>query len=150
MSVCHRQALLDAPVESVWELVGNPALHPRWWPRVMEVNGERFDVGDRYVQVTRTPTGRATTTLEIEQLDDLHEVRMRCLDTGLYAHWQLTSAQDGTFVDVEFGIEPSSLPDRVFDRVVGRIYFRRWTESSLAALGDAARDDALLAEPDDA
>ena len=142
MSVCHRQALLEAPVESVWELIGNPALHPRWWPRVIEVNGDRFEVGDQYVQVTRTPTGRARTTLEIDRLEDLHEVRMHCLDTGMWAHWQLTAAQEGTFVDVEFGMHPTSLGNRVFDRVVGRTYFRRWTEQSLDALGDAANRKA--------
>jgi len=141
--VCRRQALLSAPVESVWELVGNPGLHPRWWPRVLEVDGRRFQAGDRYVQVTRTPAGRSRTTLAIEQLEDLHEVRMRCLDTGMYSHWRLTAALGGTFVDVEFGMEAQKLGDRLFDRVAGRAYYRRWTQQSLEALAEAARLDAL-------
>ena len=135
MSACHRQALLDAPVETIWDLVGNPARHPEWWPRVIEVRGERFDVDDEYVQVTKTPFGQARpTTLAIEQLDDLREIRMRCLDTGMYAHWQLTPAQEGTFVDVELGMDPLGLLDRAFDRIAGKTYFRRWAESSLDAL----------------
>jgi uncharacterized protein YndB with AHSA1/START domain len=141
VSVCRRQALLGAPVESVWELVGNPDQHPRWWPRVLEVDGRRFEPGDRYVQVTRGPIGRDRTTFEIERMEDFHEVRMRCLHTGMYSHWQLTAAQDGTFVDVEFGIEPQRLGDRLFDRLAGRAYFRRWAEQSLDALGEAARVD---------
>jgi uncharacterized protein YndB with AHSA1/START domain len=134
--------LLSAPVEEVWRLVGNPDLHPSWWPRVLEVEGRRFEAGDRYVQVTRSPGKRERTTLEIERMEDLHEVRMRCLDTGMYSHWKLTAAQDGTFVDVEFGMEPFKLPDRVFDRVAGRAYFRRWMDQSLDALGEAARVDS--------
>ena len=145
MSACHRQALLEAPVERIWELVGNPARHPEWWPRVIEVHGERFDMNDEYVQVTKTPFGtEEQTNFAIERLEDLREVRMRCVESGLYAHWQLTPAQDGTFVDLEMGMEPRTLPDRMFDRVAGRPYFRRWAESSLDGLRGAtapARDD---------
>ena len=142
MSITRRQALLEAPLESVWELVGDPVQHPRWWPRVLEVDGKRFEPGDRYVQLTKRPLGSHRTTLEIERLDDFHEVRMRCLDTGMYSHWQLTAAQEGTFVEVEFGMEASGLPDRILDRVAGRTYFRRWAEQSLDALDKAARVDA--------
>jgi uncharacterized protein YndB with AHSA1/START domain len=139
MSACHRQALLAAPVERIWDLVGDPARHPEWWPRVIEVRGERFEADDRYVQVTKSPLGRNhTTTLAIEQLEDLREIRMRCLDTGTYAHWQLTPAQDGTFVDVELGIDPQALSDRMFDRIAGKTFFRRWVETSLDGLRGAA------------
>lgn len=140
MSACRRQAQLEAPVERIWELVGNPARHPQWWPRVIEVRGEAFDVDDEYVQVTKTPFGKGRTTLAIERLEDLREVRMRCLKTGMYAHWQLTPAQDGTFVDLELGMEPKTLPDRMFDRVGGKAYFRRWAEQSLDALRGASSE----------
>ncbi len=139
MSACRRQALLEAPVERIWELVGNPARHPEWWPRVIEVHGERFDVEDEYVQVTKTAFGtEERTEFAIERLEDLREVRMRCLKTGLYSHWLLTPAQDGTFVELELGMDARTLPDRMFDRVAGRPYFRRWAESSLDGLRDAA------------
>ena len=138
MSACHRQALLEAPVERVWELVGNPARYPEWWPRVIEVHGERFEVEDEYVQVTKNPFGgKERSNFAIERLDDLREVRMRCLKSGLYSHWQLTPAADGTFVDLELGMDPQSLPDRMFDTLAGRPYFRRWAESSLDALRGA-------------
>jgi Polyketide cyclase / dehydrase and lipid transport len=141
VSACRRQAMLEAPVESVWELVGNPARHPEWWPKVIEVRGERFAAADEYVQVTRNPLGRAeTTTFAIEQLDDdLRQIRMRCLATGMYAHWRLTAAQEGTFVDLELGMDPLGFSDRAFDRIAGKTYFRRWAESSLDGLKGAAR-----------
>src|SRR3954453_2750631 len=72
MSAHRHQAHLEAPLEAVWELIGLPAhLHqahweappegggeliapprryPEWWPRVIEVRGERFEEGDEYAQ----------------------------------------------------------------------------------------------------
>ena len=63
---------------------------------------------------------------------------MRCLDTGTYAHWQLTPAQEGTFVGVELGMDPPGFSDRAFDRIVGKTYFRHWAEQSLDALRGAS------------
>jgi hypothetical protein len=50
----------------------------------------------------------------------------------------LTEAQGNTFVDVEFGMDPMALPDRIFDAALGRLYFRRWLEQSLDALEKVA------------
>jgi len=138
MSAHRRQALLEAPVELVWELVGNPARYPEWWPRVIEVSGERFEEGDEYVQVTRGPVGQGTTRFLVERLDDLREIRMRCLASGTYADWRLTSAQGGTFVELEMGMQPLTVTNRIFDGTAGRLFFRRWAEQSLDALGRAA------------
>jgi uncharacterized protein YndB with AHSA1/START domain len=138
VSACHRQALLEAPLDRVWELVGNPARYPEWWPRVIEVHGERFEVDDEYVQITKTPLGtHEESSFAIERLEDLREVRMRCLKSGLYSNWQLTPADNGTFVDLELGMDPEGLPNKVFDLLAGRPYFRRWAESSLDALRGA-------------
>jgi hypothetical protein len=76
--------------------------------------------------------------MAIEQLDDLREVHMRCLTTGTYAHWLLTEAQGETFVDVEFGMDPIGIGNRLFDSTFGSLYFRRWLEQSLDALEEAA------------
>jgi uncharacterized protein YndB with AHSA1/START domain len=138
VSVARRQALINAPAPQVWELVGNPRRHPEWWPRVIEVRGERFDEGDQYAQVTKSPVGRAETQFVVERMDDLREVQMRCEATGMYTRWLLTEAQGGTFVDVEFGMDPKSVGNRVFDAAVGKLYFRRWLEQSLDALENAA------------
>jgi uncharacterized protein YndB with AHSA1/START domain len=138
MSGYRQQALIEAPLEPVWELLRNPARHPEWWPRVVEVHGDRFEQGDTYRQVTRMPGGSRTTTMEVHRLQDLRELRFRCLDTGTYAHWQVTAAQGGTFVDVEFGIEAKTIAYRVFELTTARRYFRRWLEESLEALAQKA------------
>ena len=135
MSVCRSQALINASPEQVWDLVGDPRRHPEWWPRVIEVRGERFNEGDNYAQVTKDATGRVeTTTMSVERVDDLREIQMRCLTTGTYARWLLTEARGNTFVDVEFGMDPVNTRYRIFDAALGRLYFRRWLDQSLTAL----------------
>ena len=65
---------------------------------------------------------------------------MSCQLTGAFAHWTLTAAQDGTFVELEMGMQPQRLRYRLFDAAIGRTYFRKWSDESLAALRDAARE----------
>jgi uncharacterized protein YndB with AHSA1/START domain len=141
--------LISARPETVWDLVGDPRRHPEWWPRVVEVRGERFDEGSNYAQVSRTPTGRIETVMTVERLEDLREIHMRCTSTGTYARWLLTEAQGDTFVDVEFGMQPIGVGNRLFEATFGKVYFRRWLEQSLAALEEvAARSQPeLRAEP---
>ena len=138
MSAHRQHAHFDAPVEVVWDLVGTPRRYPEWWPRVIEVRGELFEEGDEYAQVTKNPIGRSESNFLLERRDNLREIRMSCQLTGMYAEWLLTPAQGGTFVEVEMGIEPRRLGDRIFDRAMGRIYFRRWASESLDALRRAA------------
>jgi Polyketide cyclase / dehydrase and lipid transport len=138
MSAYHQQAHIDAPLEVVWGFVGTPRRYPEWWPRVIEVRGERFEEGDEYVQITDGPGGSAETSFLLERRENLREIRMSCLLTGMYAHWSLTEAQGGTFVDIEMGMQPKKLGPRVFDAALGRRYFRRWTEQSLIALDERA------------
>ena len=138
MAAHREQAHLDAPLEAVWDLVGSPSRYPEWWPRVIEVRGERFEEGDEYTQVTKDPIGRSETNFLLERRDNLREVRMSCQLTGMYAEWLLTPAQGGTFVEVEMGIEARRVGDRIFDRALGKAYFRRWTTQSLDALREAA------------
>jgi uncharacterized protein YndB with AHSA1/START domain len=139
MSAYRQQGLIDAPVELVWKLVGDPSQHPQWFPRVIEVKGERFEEGAAFVQTTKAPVGEKTTTMRIESLDELREVRMRCQDTGTYSCWLLTEAQGSTFVDVEMGMDPIGLSNRIFDTAIGKRYFRRWVDESLEALEEAAK-----------
>jgi hypothetical protein len=135
MSACRELSFIDAPIESVWGLVGDPRRFPEWWPRVVEVRGEQFAEGTEYVQVTRSPVGSETTRFHVDLLDDdMHEVRMHCMLSGYYSHWRLTGGQGGTFAEVEFGMDPQRPADRVFDVVLGRVYWRRWLNQSLRAL----------------
>jgi hypothetical protein len=112
MTSIKRQAVIDAPIESVWELVGNPQRHPEWFPRVVEVNGQRFEEGEEYAQVTKQGRGTIETDFLIERLDNLREIRFACQKTGMYAHWLLTDAQGDTFIDVEMGMQPKSTGEK--------------------------------------
>ena len=139
MSEYRHQAHLDADLETVWRLVATPTRFPEWWPRVIEVDGERFEEGDEYAQVTKDPTRKQVrTNFLIEKRDEMREIRMKCDLTGAYADWVLTPAQGGTFVELEMGMQANRLSDRLMDMAIGRSYFRRWSRASLEALAEAA------------
>jgi hypothetical protein len=125
--------MVDAPVEKVWELIGDVNRHPEWWPRVEQVECNLLEEGCTYRQVTRQPGKTIETTISIESLEDCHQLRVLCLDTGMYAHFLLTPAQDGTFVDGELGIE-----DHGLTKLVGPAFVRRWIAQSLEGLRAAA------------
>jgi hypothetical protein len=145
MSACRLQAQVDVPPDALWELVGNVERHPEWWPRVVGVQCEGLAEGCSYRQVLKSPMGVVETDVSVERLDDCRELTLRCLDSGTYAHWLMAEAQGGTFLDVEFGLDPKSTKTRVFDLVAGRRYFRRWLEESIDALRKAAADERAAA-----
>jgi len=138
MSVARGQAQIEAPVEAVWELVGDPNRYPEWWPRIIESKCEGIEEGCTYKQVSKGPVGVERETIAIDRLEDCREIRIRCLDTGTYMCWQLVEARGGTFVDVEFGMEPARLPHKVFDALAGKRFYRNWLAESVAALQRAA------------
>ena len=139
MSHVRQEAFIDAPVEVVWELVSDVGQHPDWWPRVVEIGGDVFEQGSRYRQVTKAAVGHEATTLEIEEIEDLDHLAIRCLDTGTYVRFLLTEAQGGTFVDSQMGMDPKGLRNRLFDTVMGERYFSSWLADTVASLSDAAR-----------
>lgn len=138
MSVHRRQAHIDAPIEAVWELVANPNRHPEWIPRVIEVECDEIGQGCTYRRVFKTPVGKDETTLEIEKLEDCHEILVRCLDTGTFTRFVVTEAQGGTFVDLEAGMDPKTPSYKLLDTLTGKRFYRRWTEQTLEALAAAA------------
>jgi uncharacterized protein YndB with AHSA1/START domain len=142
MSSHLRQAHLAAPLEEVWSLIASPSRFPEWWPRVVEVAGDRFEEGDSYVQVTRTPAGKLKSHFLIERREDLREIRMSCQRTGTYADWLITPAQGGTFIELEMGMHPRRLDQRLMDAAIGKRYFQTWSQKSLEALEAALPGDA--------
>jgi uncharacterized protein YndB with AHSA1/START domain len=140
MSEVHEQAVLDAPVTTVWELVGDPRRYPEWLPRVFEIQGERFEEGAQFIQVSRQPLmGREEAHFLIDRVDELREIRMHCTISGMFVHWQLTDAQGGTFVNAQFGMDPLRRRDRLIDFTVGRRFFRRWLSEAVDGLNQAAK-----------
>jgi hypothetical protein len=138
MSEIQEQALVDAPVSTVWELVGNPRRYPEWLPRVFAIQGERFEEGAEFVQVSQQPVfGRNEAHFLLDRVDDLREIRMHCTISGMFVHWQLTEAQGGTFLTAAFGMDPIRPRDRVADVTIGRRFFRRWLTEAVEGLKTA-------------
>jgi uncharacterized protein YndB with AHSA1/START domain len=146
MSLYRQQALIEAPVETIWELVGDVERHPEWWPHVIEVECEGLDEGCTYRMVSKSPVGTVENQMVVERLDGCRELLIRCLNTGTYCRWLLTEAQGGTFIDAEFGMDPQTVGTKVFDRLAGKRYFRRWLEHSLEALSRVAAEPARPAK----
>jgi uncharacterized protein YndB with AHSA1/START domain len=134
VSSYREQALIDAPVQTVWELLGDPNRHPEWWPKMVEVQCEGVDESCRYRQVVRGPFGDFEEEAMIERLEDCRMIHIRCLENNTYLRWALTEARGSTFVDAEFGCEPERMSVKAFDVVAGKRFFRRWLQQSLDAL----------------
>ena len=140
MASWRQQAVIEAPPDAVWELVANPNRFPEWWGDTLEVTGPAtIELGTEFQQTSPAPIGRSTTTTtyRVEALDELHEVRMRCLQSGWYSHWLLTEARGSTFVDVEIGIEPTAIQYRLLFGMLGKRHFRDAAEQALDGLRDA-------------
>jgi hypothetical protein len=139
MSEVHEHTLVDAPISAVWELVGDPSRYTEWLPRVFEIQGERFEEGAKFIQVSQQPlVGRDEAHFLIDHVDEFREIRMHCTISGTFAHWQLTEAQGGTFVNAVFGMDPIRRRDRVIDFAVGRRFFSRWLAEAVESLKSAA------------
>jgi len=57
-----QQAFIEAPVERVWELVGDPNRHPEWWPEMLEIECADLKEGCGYRGVVEAPFGRRRMT----------------------------------------------------------------------------------------
>ena len=53
--------------ESYWELVGDPRRYAEWLPRVFEIQGQRFDEGTEFIQVSRSagPVRMSTVCISV-------------------------------------------------------------------------------------
>jgi uncharacterized protein YndB with AHSA1/START domain len=129
-----QQTFIEAPVLTVWELIGDPNKHPDWWPDVIDVECADLRQGCRYRGVVKGFFGTGEHELFIERLDACHEVSIHCDGTGVTTRFIITEARGGTFVEGYFAIEPNSLGMTVVGAVAGRRVMRSWLERSLANL----------------
>jgi uncharacterized protein YndB with AHSA1/START domain len=60
--------MIAAPVEELWEVIGDPHHLPRWWPRVTRVEDVE---GDAFTEVMRTARGKLVRAdFELVQSDE--------------------------------------------------------------------------------
>lgn len=146
MGSWREQALIDAPIDEVWSLVGDPRRYPEWvGDEVVEVTGlPEVEQGAEFEQVTRVPLfGNSRTTFTIETLDDLHEINLRCNASGWFSRWKLTEAGGATFADVEIGMDPNSPRYRAMDAMTGKRWYRRMARASIDGVKRAAARKSL-------
>jgi uncharacterized protein YndB with AHSA1/START domain len=133
-----QQTFIDASVDQVWQLVGDPNRHPGWWPDVIEAQCADIREGCRYRGVVKGPFRTAEHELLIEKLEECREVSIHCEGTGVTTRFVLTDAQGGTFVEGHFAIEPNSIGSTVFGALAGRRIMSSWLQDSLANLKSVA------------
>lgn len=143
MTRWSQQALIEAPVERIWELLADPARYPDWAGDSLETTGvpTRIEKGSTFQQKSPGLLGRATTTtFAVEEFDDLRQIKLRCQRSGYYSHWRLTEAQGQTFADVEIGVEPIGLLGRVARVATTKGQLREVADESLDGLRRASSE----------
>ena len=133
-----QQTFIEAPVQSVWDLIGDPNQHPEWWPEMLEVECADLSQGCRYRGVVKQLLGPEEHELVLARLEDCQEVSIHCGETGVTTRFLLTEAQGGTFVEGHFSVEPSTAGMKLLTALNGRRFLRGWLERSLANLKSAA------------
>ena len=132
----RHQALIDSPVEDVWAVVSDPRTHPEWWPDVVDVQlDEPLVEGGEYTRTSKPV--RFLDAMEsvwvAERLEDLKEARFRCTLSGSWARFTLTPAQGETYVELESGMEPTTLRWRLMN-AMGSRFLKDWIVKVLDAL----------------
>jgi uncharacterized protein YndB with AHSA1/START domain len=146
MSSWRQQALIQAPVPEVWEMLADPERAPEWGEDIIKVTGPpaTIEKGSILEVTARGPFGlKATTPFKVEKLEEMHELKMKCQVSGFYTHWLLTQAQGGTFAELELGVEPLERRRSIQGRAMGALhtksFLRRTTEGALDGLRRALR-----------
>jgi hypothetical protein len=147
MAAWKQQALIEAPVSEVWDMLSNPSQASEWAKDVIKVTGVpvAIEKGSTFQVTARGPLGlKATTPFKVEELEDMRELKMQCQVTGFYSHWLLTDAQGSTFTELELGVEPIEARHGIQARAAGALhtksYLRRATEKTLDGLRRAVAD----------
>ncbi len=133
-STVKDQALFEAPVEEVWELLADPSRYAEWAADAIEVTGipTAIEKGSSFEVKGPGPLGSTvTTTYKIEELEDMREIKLRCQMSGYYSRWVLTEARGDTFAEVETGVDPIGVPGRFKQLVETKRSMRRAAQSSL-------------------
>jgi uncharacterized protein YndB with AHSA1/START domain len=152
MASWRQQAMIDAPVKEVWELLTDPARSPEWSDDVIAVTGAptKIERGSIFDVTSRGPLGiKSTTPFKVAELSEMRELKMQCQASGFYSRWLLTEARGGTFAELELGVETIEQSDRTRARIAGVLhtknFLRRHVERLLDGLRGAVRRDRSAA-----
>jgi hypothetical protein len=141
MGSYKHQALIEAPVDTVWAQVGDPNTYPEWAGEIVEVEGlDRVELGAHYQQAEKMPVGGTRKTeFVVDAFEEMREISVRCTVSGWYLHWLLTGAGDDTFAEFEVGMNPTHAGYRAVDTVVGKRWYRKTAETTLEQLRNTLR-----------
>jgi hypothetical protein len=117
-------------------VVSDPRTHPEWWPDVVDVQlDEPLVEGGEYTRTSKpVPFLDAMESVWVaERLEDLKEARFRCTLSGSWARFTLTPAQGETYVELESGMEPTTLRWRLMN-AMGSRFLKDWIVKVLDAL----------------
>jgi uncharacterized protein YndB with AHSA1/START domain len=134
--------MIDAPVREVWQLLCDPDRGPEWSDDVIAVTGAptKIEKGSTVTMTTRGPLGiKATTPFKVEELTDMHELKMKCQISGFYSHWLLTEARGGTFAELELGVEPIERRRGAGARAVAALHTKGFLRRHVEKLLDELR-----------
>jgi hypothetical protein len=142
MASWRQQALVEAPVGEVWDLLCDPGRASEWAEDVIAITGGPARIvtkGSTYDVTARGPLGlKATTPFRIVEFDEMREIKMQCQVTGFYSRWMLTEAQGGTFAEHELGIEElpegRSIRGRAMTALHTKSYLRRAVDKTFDGL----------------
>jgi carbon monoxide dehydrogenase subunit G len=131
-----RHALIEAPLDAVWDVISDPRLQPAWWPDVddVRIEGEPTE-GAEYTLVVHElgSLKQVDRSWVVERLDRLREAHFSCTESGSYTRFALTPAQEDTFIEVEIGMLPTNEHWRARE-AAARPFFLRWLREVLDAL----------------
>jgi carbon monoxide dehydrogenase subunit G len=134
----RRSRKIEAPVQALWEVIGDPHHLPRWWPRVERVEDVE---GDAFTEVMKTAKGklvRADFRL-VQRGEDAHSLAWEQLLEGTPFGRLLSSAE--TRVSLEPAGEATNVTIELEQKLGG--FFPRFGALMVRRAATATIDEAL-------
>lgn len=128
MPQIHEELQIDAPVERIWALGGDPSRIPEWQTNVVEVRdvtGPLNEVGTRYTAVNRLAGRHIEGEWEVTRAEPMRELELRGTAPGggrAVQQVRYTPRDGGTAVSVDLDYE---LPGGFLGQFANRLFVER-------------------------
>ena len=138
MPTARRSRTIAAPVEQLWEVIGDPHHLPRWWPRVTRVEDVE---GNAFTEVMKTAKGKLVRAdFELVETDPrAHSLRWEQRLAGTPFARLLSSAE--TAVSLEQAGDATSVTIELRQTLTG--FFPRFGGFMVRRAAAATIDEAL-------